>query len=115
MIKTKRLYESKDKSDGYRILVDRLWPRGLRKDTDMFDVWLKRVAPSTTLRKWFDHDPRKWNSFISKYQTELIGSEAYLDILVLLKKHRTICLVYTAKDETHNQAVALKHIIDKLP
>jgi uncharacterized protein YeaO (DUF488 family) len=114
MIKTKRLYESKDESDGYRILVDRLWPRGLKKTTDLFDVWMKSVAPSTTLRKWFDHDPRKWESFIIKYKAELIGSEAHLEILALLKKYRTISLVYTAKDETNNQAIALKQILEKL-
>jgi uncharacterized protein YeaO (DUF488 family) len=114
MIKTKRLYDRHEESDGYRILVDRLWPRGIRKDTDLFDLWLKDIAPSASLRKWFNHDHLKWEQFIERYRAEIVGSEAYVKLITLMHKRKTISLLYTAKDEAHNQAQALKLIINKL-
>ena|SRR5689334_23818713 len=107
-IAIKRVYEPFSKADGYRILVDRLWPRGLKKEDAHVDLWLKEVAPSTALRKWFNHEPEKWKSFLSKYKAELKGSAALEELQALRKQHKTITLLYGAKDEQHNQAVALK-------
>jgi uncharacterized protein YeaO (DUF488 family) len=108
----KRVYEPFSKADGYRILVDRLWPRGLKKENAHVDQWLKEVAPSTALRKWFNHEPEKWKSFLTKYKAELKGSVALEELMVLLKQHKTVTLLYGAKDELHNQAVALKQFIE---
>lgn len=111
-IRIKRIYEPTAKADGHRILVDRLWPRGIKKENANINVWLKEVAPSTTLRKWFNHDPEKWKQFISKYHTELKESPAWQELLTILKEHKTITLLYGAKDEHHNQAAALKQLIE---
>lgn len=109
MIKLKRVYQGYDKEDGFRILVDRLWPRGLSKNKAHVDLWLKEVAPSTELRQWFNHDPQKWQSFQKKYATELEGKKESLEQLkTLYHQHPTITLLYGAKDEEHNQAVALQ-------
>jgi uncharacterized protein YeaO (DUF488 family) len=107
-IAIKRVYEPFLKTDGYRILVDRLWPRGIKKEDAHIDLWLKELAPSTALRKWFNHEPEKWKSFLTKYKTELKGSPAWEELLALLKLHKTVTLLYGAKDEQHNQAVALR-------
>ncbi|HEY5744627.1 MAG TPA: DUF488 domain-containing protein [Chryseolinea sp.] len=111
-IAIKRVYEPFSKADGYRILVDRLWPRGIKKEDAHVDQWLKEVAPSTALRKWFNHEPEKWKSFLTKYKAELKGSAALDELLALLKQHKTVTLLYGAKDEQHNQAAALKQFID---
>ena len=109
MIKLKRIYEPYNKKDGYRILVDRLWPRGVSKEKAHLDVWLKDIAPSTELRKWFSHDPKKWADFKKKYQAELKkNKEAVLTLKQAKKKHLTITLLYGAKDEIHNEAVVIK-------
>jgi uncharacterized protein YeaO (DUF488 family) len=107
-IAIKRVYEPFSKADGYRILVDRLWPRGIKKEDAHVDLWLKEVAPSTALRKWFNHEPEKWRSFLSKYKAELKGSAALEELQALRNQHKTVTLLYGAKDEQHNQAVALK-------
>ncbi|AYB35652.1 DUF488 family protein [Chryseolinea soli] len=107
----KRVYEPFSKTDGYRILVDRLWPRGIKKEDAHVDQWLKEIAPSTALRKWFNHEPEKWKSFLTKYKAELKGSAALDELLALLKQHKTVTLLYGAKDEQHNQAVALTKFI----
>ncbi len=107
-IAIKRVYESFSKADGYRILVDRLWPRGIKKEDAHVDLWLKEVAPSTALRKWFNHEPEKWKSFLTKYNAELKGSAALEELQALRKQHKTVTLLYGAKNEQHNQAVALK-------
>lgn len=107
-IAIKRVYEPFSKADGYRILVDRLWPRGIKKEDAHVDLWLKEVAPSTALRKWFNHEPEKWRSFLSKYKAELKESAALEELQALRKQHKTVTLLYGAKDEQHNQAVALK-------
>lgn len=97
--------------DGYRVLVDRLWPRGIKKENAQIDKWLKEVAPSTPLRKWFDHQPDKWKVFLSKYCAELKGSGGYDELQKLAREHNNVTLVYGAKDEEHNQAAALKKFL----
>lgn len=112
-IAVKRIYEPAGASDGFRILVDRIWPRGIKKEHAQIDVWLKAVAPSTELRKWFSHDPAKWEDFQKAYAKELKGSVAVKELLGLIKKNKKLTLLYGAKDEEHNQAVALKKYIEK--
>lgn len=116
MIKIKRAYEPAEESDGTRILVDRLWPRGLGKDEATIDLWFKDLAPSTTLRKWFSHDSSKWDEFQKRYRKELNTDKAK-ELIGLIKqksKDGTVSLVYAAKDEEHNNAVALKNIIEEI-
>ncbi|HEY9363252.1 MAG TPA: DUF488 domain-containing protein [Chitinophagaceae bacterium] len=113
-IKIKRVYEPAAKSDGTRILVDRLWPRGIKKEEANVDAWLKEIAPSTDLRKWFNHEPEKWMAFTKKYKKELESSPALHELLALLKRHKGITLVYSAKDEEHNQAVVLQQYMQDL-
>ena len=112
-IKLKRAYEPKEKTDGFRILVDRLWPRGIKKEDLEIDVWLKEVAPSSALRKWFNHDPEKWATFKTKYKAELKQSAMLDELKQFVKKHKKITLAYGAKNEEHNQAVVLKELLDK--
>jgi uncharacterized protein YeaO (DUF488 family) len=112
-IKIKRAYESKEKSDGFRILVDRLWPRGIKKEDLHADVWLKEIAPSQALRKWFSHDAEKWEEFKTKYTAEIKQSEALEELSAIIKKHKVITLLYSAKDEQRNQAVVLKKYLNK--
>ncbi|SFP85393.1 DUF488 domain-containing protein [Parafilimonas terrae] len=112
-IRLKRAYEEKEKTDGFRILVDRLWPRGIKKEDMHVDIWLKDIAPSTVLRKWFNHDAAKWEAFKTKYKAELQQSSALDELKQLIKKHKTVTLVYGAKDEIHSQAAALKELLDK--
>jgi uncharacterized protein YeaO (DUF488 family) len=107
----KRVYEPFSKADGYRILVDRLWPQGIKKEDAHVDLWLKEVAPSTALRKWFNHEPEKWKPFVTKYKAELKASTAWPELMALLKQHKTVTLLYGARDEQYNQAVALKQFI----
>jgi uncharacterized protein YeaO (DUF488 family) len=111
MIYLKRVYEPASRTDGYRILIDRLWPRGITKEKAAVDQWLKEVAPSTELRKWFGHDPEKWKEFSSRYKKELKGSEALKELKLEIKKHKTITLVYGAKDEEYNHAVVLRGML----
>ena len=107
----KRIYESPSPGDGYRVLVDRLWPRGIKKETAGIDEWLKDVAPSQVLRKWFNHEPEKWKTFLEKYSAELEVSAAFKELKNLIDKHKRITLLYSAKDEQHNQAVALQQLL----
>lgn len=107
----KRIYEPVSPGDGYRILVDRLWPRGIKKGTVLVDEWLKDVAPSSALRKWFDHEPGKWKAFVQKYSTELQVSTAFKELKKLIGKHKTVTLLYSAKDQQHNQAAALQQLL----
>ena len=111
-VNIKRIYEEVEKSDGYRILVDRLWPRGIKKEKVQIDSWMKEVAPSTALRKWFAHDPDKWPDFVSKYKKELHGSMAFRELMTLVKKHKTVTLIFSSTNEAHNQAVALKKFVE---
>ena len=112
MIKIKRAYVAPEKDDGTRILVDRLWPRGLTKRKAKIDLWLKDLAPSTELRKWFGHDPGKWKEFQVRYAEELKSKKAQLEILKQKAAEGPVTLVYGAKDELHNEAVVLQR---KLP
>lgn len=107
MIRIKRIYEPFDKTDGYRVLIDRLWPRGIKREEANIDIWLKDIAPSTILRKWFNHDPEKWESFRKKYQQELKGQTAVKEMKQILKEHPVVTLLYSAKNENYNQAIAL--------
>jgi uncharacterized protein YeaO (DUF488 family) len=110
---TKRIYQEPGRQDGMRILVDRIWPRGVSKDEALIDHWLKDVAPSTELRKWFSHDPQKWEKFKKKYFHELRGKgEAVEELLRMAHKNR-VTLVYGAKDQEHNNAVALKEYLEE--
>jgi uncharacterized protein YeaO (DUF488 family) len=112
-VNVKRIYEEYENPDGYRILVDRLWPRGIKKEKAQVDSWMKQVAPSAALRKWFAHDPDKWPDFVSKYKKELHGSMAFRELMTLVKKHKTVTLLFSATDEAHNQAVALKKFVEE--
>jgi len=111
MIKIKRIYEPHEANDGYRILVDRLWPRGMKKEAANINIWMKEIAPSTELRKWFNHEPEKWKSFLVKYKTELKHSSLLEELKALTEKHKIITLLYGAKDEQHNHAIALKSFL----
>lgn len=112
MIKIKRAYKPPEESDGFRILIDRLWPRGVSKEKAKLDLWLKDVAPSNELRKWFSHDPSKWQEFQEKYRAELKNKNQILnEIKDLEKDNETLTLIYSAKDEEHNNAVVLKDVI----
>lgn len=112
MIQIKRVYDQPEKSDGFRMLVDRLWPRGLSKEKAKIDLWLKEIAPSTELRKWFGHDPAKWPEFQIRYKKELNEKKT---LMIQLKEaeqeHGTVTLVYGAKDEEHNDAVVLADVL----
>ena len=104
----KRVYELPDRHDGRRILVDRLWPRGLTKEKASIDLWLKDIAPSTELRKWFDHDPGRWEEFKERYLDELKGNSEQIQLLKQELDTGIVTLVYGAKDEEHNQAVVIQ-------
>ncbi len=108
MIKLKRAYEQPSRNDGERILVERLWPRGLTKERASVDLWLKDVAPSPELRKWFGHDPARWKQFQQRYREELREKKDALKLLRQKNREGTVTLVYGARDEEHNSAVVLK-------
>ena len=119
-ILVKRVYESAAKSDGFRVLVDRLWPRGISKEAAKLDLWLPDIGPSNTLRKWFNHDPTRWAEFRRRYHAELKTNRDLLGKLKARAKKGTVTLLYSAKDERHNQAVSLrsfllKHIASRKP
>ncbi|HEX2962331.1 MAG TPA: DUF488 domain-containing protein [Ignavibacteriales bacterium] len=114
MIKLKRIYEEYDEEDGYRILVDRLWPRGIKKEEANFDLWLKDIAPSNELRIWFNHDPAKWEDFKKKYGAELSNKKDFLNkIRRAEKENRVVTLLYGAKDSERNQAVVIAGMLEK--
>jgi uncharacterized protein YeaO (DUF488 family) len=112
-VKIKRVYEKPAKGDGKRILVDRLWPRGLTKEKASIDLWLKNIAPSTELRKWFGHDPDKWKEFKKRYHQELEKNNEQVSILYEELEKRVVTLVYGAKDEQHNEALVLKEWLNR--
>ena len=112
-ISLKRAYDTPDKSDGTRILVDRLWPRGVRKADLQIALWLKNVAPSTDLRKWFAHDPAKWLVFRERYLDELQHGDDDLCTLLNLARSGKITLVYAAHDEVHNHALVLREFLER--
>ena len=112
-ILVKRVYEPAAKSDGFRVLVDRLWPRGISKSDVKLDLWLRDIGPSTALRKWFNHDPARWVEFQRRYHTELKTKRELLGELKAHAKKGSVTLLYSAKDEQHNQAVALRSFLSK--
>ena len=107
-IRIKRVYQEASHEDGKRILVDRLWPRGLTKEKASVDLWLKDIAPSTELRKWFAHDPSKWDEFKQRYLDELKANSEAVQVLKDELKKGPVTLVYAAKDEEHNDALVLQ-------
>lgn len=113
-IRLKRIYDKPDKTDGRRVLVDRLWPRGLTQKEARIDDWLKEIAPSAELRKWFRHEPTRWKEFKRRYASELKDHSDKLEQLAEDAKKGTVTLLFAAKDTKHNNAVALKELIEKL-
>lgn len=115
-ISIRRAYEDADEKDGYRVLVDRVWPRGRTKETLALDEWARDLAPSNELRKWFGHDPKKWEPFQQRYRNELDSEELQSQMQRILgdAKGKPITLVYGAKDEQHNQAVVLQQVLTEL-
>lgn len=110
-IKLKRAYDSADSTDGTRVLIDRLWPRGVRKADAAVDLWAKDIAPSTALRTWFRHDPARWQEFRRRYSEEIHRHRDRLDELRTLAQNGRITLVFAAHDEAHNDAVVLRAIL----
>jgi len=115
MIRLKRAYEQPSAADGERILVERLWPRGLSKARAAVDLWLKDVAPTAALRKWFGHDPARWAEFQRRYRKELQANKECVDLLRRKGKRGTVTLIYAARDEQHNGALALKAFVERRP
>ncbi|OGU70168.1 MAG: hypothetical protein A2V93_03810 [Ignavibacteria bacterium RBG_16_34_14] len=113
-IHIKRIYEPASPRDGYRVLVDRLWPRGIKKEDASINLWLKEIGPSSELRKWFSHDPEKWKAFRMKYFKELDGKKELIESLIKNAKKQKLTLLYSAKEERFNNAAALKEYIEKI-
>lgn len=113
MIKIKRVYKKPEDEDGIRILVDRLWPRGLTKEKASVDLWLKDIAPSTGLRKWFNHDHEKWNEFEKRYLAELNENKKSIAVLKEQLTKGDVTLIFGAKDEEHNEALVLKELFSR--
>ena len=110
-IRVKRIYESPEPSDGHRVLVDRIWPRGVSRERAAIDEWLKEIAPSTELRRWFGHDPGRWPEFRRRYARELARQPDLLAHVRSLGSQGVVTLLYSARDREHNQAVALAEIL----
>jgi uncharacterized protein YeaO (DUF488 family) len=110
-LRLKRAYEPAEPGDGVRILIDRLWPRGVSKAKAALDDWIKEVAPSTALRRWFGHDPARWTEFQRRYRAELREQSDALDRIRALARARAVTLVYGARDEEHNDAVVLRAVL----
>jgi uncharacterized protein YeaO (DUF488 family) len=104
----KRAYDPPSPGDGFRVLVDRIWPRGVKREEANIDLWLKDVAPSTELRKWFGHNPAKWRGFEDRYRAELAGGSGFDELLAVVRQHKRVTLVFAARDTEHNNAVALQ-------
>ena len=114
-IQLKRVYEKKEKSDGFRILVDRLWPRGLSKEKVKVDLWLKDVAPRNELRLWFGHDSTKWDAFQKRYEKELkINKEAFDTLKEKVEQKKMVTLVFSASDIKHNNAIVLRNLLSRV-
>ncbi len=110
-IHLKRAYEPPCLSDGVRILVDRLWPRGVRKADAAIDRWLKEIAPSTQLRRWFGHEPNRWDEFQRRYRAELLHHQDQLDELKAIARKGQLTLIYAARDQAHNEAVVIRDVL----
>jgi uncharacterized protein YeaO (DUF488 family) len=114
MIQLKRAYETASANDGLRILVERLWPRGVSKRKAQIDLWLRAFAPSTELRQWYGHDPAKWPQFRKRYWAELKGHGDLVSLLKLVTKEKAVTFVYAAGDEERNSAVVLKEFLERV-
>jgi uncharacterized protein YeaO (DUF488 family) len=116
VIQIKRIYQPAEKTDGKRILIDRLWPRGVKKEAAQIDEWMKTIAPSDALRKWFHqaNDPAKWQEFKAKYVLELKQNTAVSDLLDIISKNEKVTLLYAARDEQQNHALVLMQFINEL-
>lgn len=112
-IHTKRAYDKPARNDGCRVLVDGMWPRGVKKEDAQVDLWLKEIAPSAELRKWFGHDPEKWDEFKKKYFKELDGDSDATDQLAEKARQGRVTLIYGAKDTEHNNAIALRQYLEE--
>jgi uncharacterized protein YeaO (DUF488 family) len=112
MISLKRAYEKPDRQDGFRVLVERLWPRGLKKEAVALDLWLKDIAPSPELRRWFGHDPARWEEFCRRYRSELAEKSEAVELLREHVQRGPVTLVYGSRDEEHNAAAALKKFLE---
>jgi len=112
-LKIKRVYEKSSRTDGVRILVDRLWPRGMKKEDARIREWVKDLAPTPALRVWFGHDPNNWTEFQKKYKAELKKNEAVRDFLEKYEDAKAITLIYAAKDEQHNHALILRDFLEQ--
>ena len=114
-IHTKRVYDEPAKQDGYRVLVDRIWPRGVAKESAGIDLWLKEIAPSTELRQWFGHDPARWDEFQDRYRSELATGPGADAVAALGRRAAggTVTLVFSSRDLEHNNAVVLKQLLDR--
>jgi len=112
MLKLKRVYEKPSRKDGLRVLVERLWPRGLTKQAAAVDLWLKEIAPSTKLRQWFGHDPQRWREFQARYRKELREHDEAVKLLKEKTHKGTVTLVYGARDQEHNAALVLKGFLE---
>lgn len=116
VIKLKRVYEPPSDEDGYRVLVDRLWPRGLSEESAHVDLWLRRIAPTTDLRKWYGHDVGKWPQFQERYREEIANHGELLDLIRDIERHRkVVTLLFGAKDEKHNEANVLVDVLRNRP
>ncbi len=113
MVKTKRIYDPPASEDGKRVLIDRLWPRGIKKEEARIDEWLRDIAPSTELRKWFSHDPAKWEEFRKRYKKELSNNAELLKKLKAEADNGIITLLFAARDAEHANAAVLKEVLDK--
>jgi uncharacterized protein YeaO (DUF488 family) len=110
-VKLKRAYDDPAAADGMRVLVDRLWPRGVKKEAAAIDLWAKDLAPSTELRKWFGHDPTRWAEFERRYTTEVLQHAELLDKIRKLARRGTVTLIYAARDREHNEAVIIRDML----
>lgn len=113
ILKLKRIYEEASEDDGFRVLVDRLWPRGIKKESAKVDLWVKDLAPTTELRKWFNHDAAKWDEFHRHYCEELVNNEAFHSFLETIGDHPVVTLLFGAKDTAHNNAVVMRDLIQR--
>ncbi len=110
-MRIKRIYEDPADSDGFRVLVDRIWPRGVSKERAKLDVWLREVAPTNELRTWFHHEEPKWPEFRTRYRAELADNPAVTELRALIADHDPVTLLYSAHNETENQAVVLREFL----
>lgn len=112
-VNLKRIYAPYSENDGYRVLVERLWPRGIAKEKAHVDLWLREIGPSTELRKWFNHEDSKWDTFVEKYSQELSGNNSVTLLQQIISTHPIVTLIFSSRNEEHNNAVALKSILSK--